>query len=153
MLRGLYDVLAIFLIQFLLQLYWVIKIEFAVSQKKHINIEINVDKMLGVNFRQRHFKDDIWLKIKIELMYVIKVVSLMIKQRWNNVDWINLFRSSWTNFGSTLMFGSHLMSINVVSTLIKPHWNNVKIICCSNFRQLIIKLSYVLKCKAYITFF
>ena len=133
MLRGLYDVLAIFLIQFLLQLYWVIKIEFAVSQKKQINIEINFDKMLGVNFRQRHFKDDIWLKIKIELTYVIKVVSLMIKQRWNNVDWINLFRSWWTNIGWMLIFGSHLMSINVVSTLIKPLWNNVEVICCSNF--------------------
>ena len=91
---------------------------------------INVKTTLIVNVHQRCFNVDIWLKMKVEPMYIYWRCSRLTKQRWNNVDRIASIQRRWTNVVSTLKFGwkwklSRRMFIDIVSTLTKQRWNNV----------------------------
>ena len=85
---------------------------------------INVKTTLIVNVHQRCFNVDIWLKMKVEPMYIYWRCSRLTKQRWNNVDRITLVQCWWPNVVSTLILGwkeklSHRIFIGVEKTALK----------------------------------
>ena len=108
LLSCLHEVLTTFLVQFLLQLYWLIELEFVVLEQTHQH-SINVETMLVVIFSQCCFNVNIQLKMTIKPTYDY--------QYWSHIDLITLFYRWWTNVGSTLIFASYCMSINVILTL------------------------------------
>ena len=80
LLSCLHEVLTTFLVQFLLQLYWLIELEFVVLEQTHQH-SINVETMLVVIFSQCCFNVNI-----CKLLYV--------HQRYFNVD-ITTLKQCW----------------------------------------------------------
>ena len=97
-------------------------------------VNIAWTKFFSVNFHQRGFNVDIWLKMKVEPMYIYWRCLNVGKQYWNNVTRItSIQRRRWSNVISKLKFDwkwklSRRIFIDVVSTLTKQPWINVKII-------------------------
>ena len=91
-------------------------------------------KFFSVNFHQRGFNVDIWLKMKVEPMYIYWRCLNVGKQYWNNVTRItSIQRRRWSNVISKLKLDwkwklSRRIFIDVVSKLAKQPWINVKII-------------------------
>ena len=97
-------------------------------------VNIPWTKFFSVNFHQRCFNVDLWLKMKIEPTYIYWRCLNVGKQHWNKVNRItSIQRRRWSNVISKLKFDwkwklSRRIFIDVVSTLTKQPWINVKII-------------------------
>ena len=97
---------------------------------KHINVESTLKERWSSTFINVVSTLIFGWKWKLSWRTFIDVVSVLTKQRWNNVDKITSNQRRWTTVVSTLKFGwqwklSRRMFIDVALTLTKNRWNNV----------------------------
>ena len=92
---------------------------------------INVETTLIINFNQRCFNINIWLKMKVEPTHIYQRCFNVGQTTLKNFDWITSIQRRWATVLSTLKFGwkwklSRRMFIDVVSTWTKQRWNHIE---------------------------